>query len=123
MTLLRGGTLFKMGMAVAPVTDWRLYDSIYTERYMRAPAENPEGYRRSSPQLLVGGLASRFLLVHGTGDDNVHPQHSMQLVERMIEAGKPFQLMLYPNRTHAISGGNASVHLFETLTAFVLSNL
>lgn len=123
MTLMRGGSIFKMGMAVAPVTDWRLYDSIYTERYMRTPSENADGYRRTSTLTLTSGLSARFLLVHGTGDDNVHPQNSLQLLERLIEAGKPVQLMLYPNRTHAIDGGNALVHLFETLTDFVLTNL
>lgn len=123
MSLVRGGSLFKMGMAVAPVTDWRLYDSIYTERYMGIPQENADGYRVSSPQLQVNGLKARLLLVHGTGDDNVHPQNTTQLVERLIEAGKKFDLMLYPNRTHSISGGNATVHLFETLTAYVLQNL
>lgn len=123
MSLARGGNVFRMGMAVAPVTDWRLYDSIYTERYMWTPQENEEGYRASSPQLLVGGMTARFLLVHGTGDDNVHPQNTLQLAERLIEAGKRFDLMLYPNRSHSISGGNATVHLFEKLTAFVLENL
>ena len=123
MSLVRGGNVFKMGMAVAPVTDWRLYDSIYTERYMGTPQENAEGYRVSSPQSMVGGMTARLLLVHGTGDDNVHPQNTMQFTERLIDAGKQFDLMLYPNRTHAISGGNATVHLFERLTAFVLQNL
>ncbi|MFN8571488.1 MAG: DPP IV N-terminal domain-containing protein [Gemmatimonadaceae bacterium] len=123
MSLMRGGNVFKMGMAVAPVTDWRFYDSIYTERYMRTPSENTDGYRRSSPLPLVSGLSARFLLVHGTGDDNVHPQNTLQLAERLIDAGKTFQMMLYPNRAHDMVGGNATVHLFETLTAFVLANL
>ncbi|MFN8580578.1 MAG: prolyl oligopeptidase family serine peptidase [Gemmatimonadaceae bacterium] len=123
MSLARGGDVFKAGIAVAPVTDWHLYDSIYTERYMRTPSDNPDGYAATSPQRLIGGLRAKLLLVHGTGDDNVHPQNSTQLVEQLIQAGKPFNLMLYPNRTHGISDANASVHLFETMTAFILANL
>lgn len=123
ITLTRGGNIFRMGMAVAPVTDWRLYDSIYTERYMWTPQANASGYQESSPQLRARDLTARLLLVHGTGDDNVHPQNTLQFAERLVEAGRPFSMMLYPNRTHAITGANASVHLFETLTAFVLANL
>jgi dipeptidyl-peptidase-4 len=123
MSLVRGGRVFRMGIAVAPVTDWRLYDTIYTERYMWTPQGNAEGYRASSPQELVSGLTARLLLVHGTGDDNVHPQNTMQLADRLVAAGKPFDLMLYPNRTHSISGGSTSVHLFEKLTRYVLDNL
>lgn len=118
-----GGPVFRAAIAVAPVTDWRLYDSIYTERYMWIPQENVDGYRESAPQQHVGTMSASFLLVHGTGDDNVHPQNSLQLATKLQEAGKPFQLMLYPNRTHSISGGNTQTHLFDMLTRFVLEKL
>jgi dipeptidyl-peptidase-4 len=105
------------------VTDWRLYDSIYTERYMWTPEENGAGYDSSSVQRHVAGLQARLLLVHGTGDDNVHPQNSIQYAADLEAAGKPFYMLLYPNRTHAISGGNSQAHLFESLTQFVREQL
>lgn len=123
MTAFRGGDVFRAAISVAPVTDWRLYDAIYTERYMRTPRENPTGYAESSPQRYVSGLTASYLLVHGTGDDNVHPQNTIQLIDRLVAAGKPFQLMLYPNRTHSIAGGNTRVHLFDLLTSFVEEHL
>lgn len=123
LTSFTGGDLFRAAISVAPVTDWRLYDTIYTERYMGLPADNLEGYRRSAPQNHVRGLTARYLLVHGTGDDNVHPQNSIQLANRLEAAGKLFQMVLYPNRTHSISGGNTQVHLFATLTRFVEEEL
>jgi dipeptidyl-peptidase-4 len=119
----RGGTVFKAAISVAPVTDWRLYDSIYTERYMWIPSENAAGYDSSSVQGHVGGLTATLLLVHGTGDDNVHPQNSIQYAAALEAAGKPFYMLLYPNRTHAISGGNSQAHLFESLTRFVREQL
>jgi dipeptidyl-peptidase 4 len=119
LTAAKGGDLFRTAIAVAPVTDWRLYDTIYTERYMWIPQENPEGYRNGAPQTHAAGLTARFLLVHGTGDDNVHPQNSIQLSERLIGAGKPFYELLYPNRTHSISGGNTQAHLFQSFTTFL----
>ena len=119
----RGGDVFKMAMVVAPVTDWDLYDSIYTERYMWTPQQNPEGYRVSAPQTYVSGVKAKLLLVHGTGDDNVHPQNTIQYANKLEAAGKPFYMLLYPNRTHSISGGNTSLHLFNSLTRFVLDNL
>ena len=119
----RGGNVFRAALVVAPVTDWRLYDTIYTERYMWTPQENPEGYRLGAPQSYVGGVTARMLLVHGTGDDNVHPQNTTQYANKLEAAGKPFYMLLYPNRTHSISGGNTSVHLFNSLTRFVLDNL
>jgi dipeptidyl-peptidase-4 len=123
LTAERGGPVFKMAIAVAPVTDWRLYDSIYTERYMWTPEDNGAGYDSSSVQRHVGGLTARLLLVHGTGDDNVHPQNSIQYAADLEAAGKPFYMILYPNRTHAISGGNSQAHLFESLTQFVRDQL
>jgi dipeptidyl-peptidase 4 len=118
-----GGSVFKAAISVAPVTDWRLYDSIYTERYMWIPAENAAGYDSTSVSGHVAGLRATLLLVHGTGDDNVHPQNSIQYAAALEAAGKPFYMLLYPNRTHAISGGNSQAHLFESLTRFVREQL
>ncbi|MDB4879952.1 MAG: peptidase dipeptidylpeptidase domain protein [Gemmatimonadetes bacterium] len=126
MTLLaagRGGDVFRAAMIVAPVTDWRLYDTIYTERFMWTPQDNARGYEESSPLGFVNGITARTLLVHGTGDDNVHPQNTTQLANRMQAANKPFYMLLYPNRTHSISGGNTSVHLFNAFTRFIRENL
>jgi dipeptidyl-peptidase-4 len=123
LTAARGGDLFKAAIVVSPVTDWDLYDSIYTERYMWTPQQNAEGYKVSAPLSYVAGVKARLLLVHGTGDDNVHPQNTIQLADKLEAANKPFYMLLYPNRTHSISGGNTSVHLFNSLTRFVLENL
>jgi dipeptidyl-peptidase-4 len=123
LTAERGGPVFKAVISVAPVTDWRLYDNIYTERYMGTPADNAAGYDSGSVQRHVGGLSARLLLIHGTGDDNVHPQNSVQYAAALEAAGKPFYMILYPNRTHAISGGNSQRHLFESLTQFLREQL
>lgn len=123
LTAAKGGDLFEMAIAVAPVTDFRLYDTIYTERFMGLPSENAEGYRESAPQNHVAGLTADYLIVHGTGDDNVHPQNTIQMIKKLEEAGKPFSMLLYPNLTHSISGGNAQHHLYESMTRFVLESL
>jgi dipeptidyl-peptidase-4 len=119
----RGGDVFKAALVVAPVTDWSLYDTIYTERYMWTPQENAAGYREGAPQSYVNGVKARMLLVHGTGDDNVHPQNTYQYANKLEAAGKPFYMLLYPNRTHSISGGNTSLHLYNSFTRFLLENL
>jgi dipeptidyl-peptidase-4 len=123
LTLARGGEVFKAGISVAPVVDWRYYDTIYTERFMWTPQRNPEGYKASSVLTYLPGMTARLLLVHGTGDDNVHPQNAMVLADALQRAEKPFWMLLYPNRTHSISGGNTQAHLFESFTRFVLENL
>ena len=126
MTLLattRGGDVFKTGLSVAPVTDWSLYDTIYTERYMWTPEGNPDGYRATAATNHVEGLRARLLLVHGTGDDNVHSQNTIQLAQKLQLARKPFYMMLYPNKTHSISGAGATLHLYDTFTRFILENL
>ncbi len=122
-TAERGGPLYKMAISVAPVTDLRFYDTIYTERYMRTPRENPRGYVEAAPIAHVADLTARYLLVFGTGDDNVHPQNAIVMANALEGAGKQFRTMFYPNRTHAISGGNTQAHLFTLLTAFVLEEL
>jgi dipeptidyl-peptidase-4 len=119
----RGGDVIKAALVVAPVTDWNLYDTIYTERFLWTPKENPSGYKDGSPQTHVSGVKARMLLVHGTGDDNVHPQNTLQYANKLEAAGKPFYMLLYPNRTHSISGGNTSVHLYNSFTRFLLENL
>ena len=107
--------MFRGGVAVAPVTDWRLYDSIYTERYMGLPKENPDGYHKSSPVNYASDLHGNLLEVHGTSDDNVHMQNTMQMVNSFINSGKQFQLMAYPRKTHGISGTPARTHLFHMI--------
>jgi dipeptidyl-peptidase-4 len=123
MSMMKGGDVFAAGVSVAPVTSWRFYDTIYTERYMRTPRDNPEGYRASAPLEHVDGLTGDLLLVHGTGDDNVHFQNSVQLVDRLQAAGKQFRLMIYPNKTHGIGGQDTQVHLFTMMTDFLKERL
>jgi dipeptidyl-peptidase 4 len=122
--LFRFPDIYKVGISVAPVTDQRLYDSIYQERYMGLPEENAEGYRLGSPINFAEGLKGRLLIVHGSGDDNVHYQGTERLVNRLIELGKPFDLMVYPNRTHAIKEGTGtSLHLHSLIARYLLQNL
>ncbi len=122
--LFRSPELYKVGMSVAPVPDQTLYDTIYQERYMGLPRDNAEGYKNGSPIYFAEGLKGKLLLVHGSGDDNVHFQGSEKLVNRMIALGKPFQFMDYPNRTHAIDEGEGtSLHLHELLARFLMENL
>ena len=123
LSLGRGGDVFRAGVSVAPVTDWKLYDTIYTERFMRTPQENPTGYREGSPLHHTRGMSGDLLLIHGTGDDNVHDQNTMQLVQALVQDGKQFDLMLYPNRTHSIAGGNTQVHLFTMITNWLDEHL
>ena len=115
--------LFKVGIAVAPVTDWRLYDSIYTERYMGLPQEETEAYDRTSAVKAAENLHGRLLLMHGTADDNVHPQNTIQLVDALIKAGQQFDLMLYPGKTHGITGAVARTHLFRYFVEYLKNHL
>ncbi len=122
--LLKGGDVFKMAIAVAPVTNWRLYDTVYTERYMQTPQENPKGYDQNSPLFFADQLKGKYLLVHGSGDDNVHVQNSMQMINALITADVPFDSELYPDRTHGIyRGKNTRLHLYKKMTDFILKNL
>jgi len=114
---------FIAGVAVAPVTDWQDYDSIYTERYMGLPKENGEGYKRSSPVNSAANLRGRVLIVHGTSDDNVHMQNTLQMVQALIAAGKPFDLALYPRKTHGIAGTVSRSHLFNRIQKHFEQNL
>ncbi len=108
---------FRAGVAVAPVTDWRNYDSIYTERYMSRPSEFPEGYKDFSVVNSAAKLNGRLLLVHGTGDDNVHIENTVQFVQKLIEAQIPYDLQIYPRKTHSISGADVRTHLFTRILA------
>ncbi|WP_207533040.1 S9 family peptidase [Desertivirga arenae] len=119
----KGNGIFKMAMAVAPVTTWRFYDSIYTERFLQTPQENPEGYDSNSPIQFAKDLKGKFLLVHGTADDNVHFQNSAMFSEALIQAGKSFEQAYYPNKNHGIYGGNTTFHLYSKLTDFIFKNL
>jgi dipeptidyl-peptidase-4 len=123
LCITKAADIFKIAIAVAPVTTWRFYDTIYTERYLRTPQENPQGYDENSPINFANLLKGKFLLVHGTGDDNVHFQNSVMFSEALIQANKPFEQAYYPNKAHGINGGNSSIHLYGKMTAFVLENL
>jgi len=117
--LFKGNDVFKMAIAVAPVTSWRFYDSIYTERYMTTPQENASGYDDNSPINHVDKLKGDFLLIHGSGDDNVHVQNSLRMIEALVQANKQFEWMIYPDKNHGIYGGNTRLHLFTKMTNFV----
>lgn len=121
--IMKGADVFKMAVAVAPVTNWRYYDNIYTERYMRQPEENKQGYDANAPESMAAKLKGKFLLIHGTGDDNVHFQNSVMLVNNLIKENKDFDSEYYPNRAHGISGGNTRMHLYRRMTNFILENL
>jgi dipeptidyl-peptidase 4 len=121
--LLKGNEVFKMAVAVAPVTNWRFYDSVYTERYMQTPQENPSGYDDNSPINYADQLKGKYLLIHGSGDDNVHVQNSMQMMEALIQANKQFDSQIYPDKNHGIYGGKTRIQLFHKITNFIKSNL
>lgn len=123
LCLTKGNGLFKMGIAVAPVTNWRYYDNVYTERFMRTPRENPSGYDDNSPNKYADKLQGKFLLIHGSGDDNVHVQNTMDFAEKLIQAKKQFEMMIYPDKNHGIYGGNTRFQLYTKMTDFILNNL
>ncbi|NJK97837.1 MAG: S9 family peptidase [Bacteroidales bacterium] len=123
LCMTKGNGLFKTGIAVAPVTNWRFYDNIYTERFMRTPQENPSGYDDNSPGNYASSLKGKFLIIHGSGDDNVHVQNTMDFTEKLIQANKQFEMMIYPDKNHGIYGGNTRVQLYTKMTEFILNNL
>jgi dipeptidyl-peptidase-4 len=122
-TITQAPDVYRMAIAVAPVTHWKYYDTIYTERYNGLPQDNASGYDRGSPLTYAKNLRGKLLIVHGSGDDNVHYQNTEAMVNALVAANKPFQLMVYPNRTHSIAGGPTRQHLFTLLTKFVEENL
>jgi dipeptidyl-peptidase-4 len=122
--MFRYPEIYRTGMAVAPVPDERLYDTIYQERYMGLPQENEDAYREGSAITFADRLRGNLLVVHGSGDDNVHYQGTERLVNTLVAANKPFTLMVYPNRTHCIcEGDGTSLHLFSLLTRYLEQNL
>jgi dipeptidyl-peptidase-4 len=123
LSLARGGRLYKAGMSIAPVTDWRLYDNIYSERFMGLPQENAAGYDATSVLKQAAGITANYLVAHGTADDNVHFQNSVQLATALQTAGKQFSFMLYPNKNHGISGAQTQLHLFTMMTDWLEDNL
>jgi dipeptidyl-peptidase-4 len=121
--LAQGNDVFSSAIAVAPVTHWKYYDTIYTERFMRTPQTNPEGYEAGSPINYVDQITGDYLLIHGTGDDNVHYQNAVILVEELIKHDVQFETMYYPNRNHGIYGGNTRRHLWKLMSNFILEKL
>jgi len=121
--LFQGADTFSMAIAVAPVGSWRFYDTIYTERYMQTPQENPSGYDDNSPITHVNKLEGDFLLVHGSGDDNVHVQNTTRLVDALVQANKQFDWAIYPDKNHGIYGGNTRIHLYTKMTNFIRESL
>ena len=123
LSLFRGDGAFKMAISVAPVTNWRYYDNIYTERFMRTPQENPDGYDLNSPTTYAKDLKGKYLLIHGTADDNVHFQNAMELVKALNEAGVEYDQFFFPNKNHFIMGGNTRTYLYNKLAKYILENL
>lgn len=123
LAMTKGADVFKAGIAVAPVTNWRYYDSVYTERFMRTPQENPDGYDKNSPTEYAKLLKGKFLLIHGTADDNVHFQNSMEFSEALIQNKKQFDFMAYPDKNHGIYGGQTRPQLYQKMTDFIIENL
>ena len=121
--LFKGADVFKMAIAVAPVTNWRFYDSVYTERYLQTPQENASGYDENSPINHVSKLKGSFLLIHGTADDNVHVQNTMQMIEALVQANKQFDWAIYPDKNHGIYGGKTRIQLYNKMTNFIKEKL
>ena len=121
--ILKGAEVFKTAIAVAPVTNWRFYDSIYTERYLQTPQENANGYDNNSPINFAYKLKGNFLLIHGSADDNVHVQNSMQMIEALVQANKQFDWAIYPDKNHGIYGGKTRIQLFNKMTNFIKEKL
>ncbi|MDB5190868.1 MAG: family peptidase [Segetibacter sp.] len=123
LAITKGADVFKAAVAVAPVTNWRFYDNIYTERFMRTPQENPQGYDENSPLNFTDKIKGKYLIIHGTADDNVHFQNSVTMIDKMIQKNIDFESAYYPNKNHSISGGNTTFHIYRKMTDFILKNL
>lgn len=123
LAITKGADHFKTGIAVAPVTNWKYYDNIYTERYMRTPEENKSGYENNSPINFVSQLKGNYFIIHGSTDDNVHYQNTMEMTNALIKSNKQFSQFIYPNRNHSIRGGNTRFHLYTMLLNYTLENL
>jgi len=123
LAITKGADVFKLAVAIAPVTNWRYYDNIYTERYMQTPQENPSGYDENSPINHVKKLKGKYLLIHGTADDNVHVQNTYEMTSALVRANKQFDLFVYPDKNHGIYGKNTRYHLYKKITNFIQENL
>ena len=123
LAITKGSSIFDLSVAIAPVTNWRFYDNIYTERYMSKPVLNSDGYDQNSPINFVSNLSGKYLLVHGTADDNVHVQNTYEMVSALVNENKEFELFIYPDKNHGIYGGNTRFHLYNKITNFILENL
>lgn len=123
LCISKGADVFKAAIAVAPVTNWRYYDSIYTERFLKTPQENPTGYDENSPINFTGLIKGKYLLIHGTADDNVHFQNSVEMVTSLVKNGVDFEFMMYPDKNHGIGGGQTRLHLYKKMTDFITTNL
>ena len=123
--LFQKGDIFKMAIAVAPVTNWRFYDTIYTERFMRTPQENAKGYDENSPLFHAAKLKGKYLLIHGSADDNVHVQNAMVLIETLVSLQKDFDWLIYPDKNHGIydNTGSTRFQLYTKMTNFIEQNL
>ena len=121
--ILQGNDTFELAIAVAPVTSWRFYDTVYTERYMSTPQDNPNGYDDNSPLTYPSMLKGDYLLIHGSGDDNVHVQNTMRMIEELVQANKQFDWAIYPDKNHGIGGGNTRLQLYTKMTQFIKDNL
>lgn len=123
LMISKGADVIKAAIAVAPVTNWKYYDNIYTERFLRTPAENKSGYEDNSPTNFVKNIKGKFLLIHGSADDNVHMQNSMELADALVKHNIPFDFMIYPNKNHGIGGGFTRLHIYSKILKFVTENL
>lgn len=123
LMITKGADLIKTAVAVAPVTNWKYYDNIYTERFMRKPADNKAGYEENSPVNFTKNIKGHYLLIHGSADDNVHLQNSMEMAAALVKNNIPFDFMIYPNKNHGISGGYTRLHIYSKILKFVKENL
>lgn len=123
LMITKGADLIKTSVAVAPVTNWKYYDNIYTERFMRKPQDNKAGYEENSPVNFTKNIKGHYLLIHGSADDNVHLQNSMEMAAALVKNNIPFDFMIYPNKNHGISGGYTRLHIYSKILKFVKENL
>jgi dipeptidyl-peptidase-4 len=123
LCITKGANVFKAAIAVAPVTNWRYYDTIYTERYMGLPKDNADGYDDNSPINHVDKLKGNYLLIHGTADDNVHYQNAAEMINALVKANKQFDQFSYPDKNHGIYGGTTRMHLYDLMTDWIMENL
>jgi dipeptidyl-peptidase-4 len=123
LMITKGADLIKTAVAVAPVTNWKYYDNIYTERFMRKPEDNKAGYEENSPVNFTKNIKGNYLLIHGSADDNVHLQNSMEMAAALVKNNIPFDFMIYPNKNHGISGGSTRLHIYSKILKFVKENL